>query len=139
MQPVENKNIAATPNREFDLPALTPRGFFDFVIIMPSLSNYPYIHLKYAASERQLQRKLNLSRIARGGQEPELRRPERRGVDGILRSRLGELQVRMIEDVEEFGTELQVHLLRDMESLERREVPHLVPGPMLHISSQIAE
>jgi hypothetical protein len=45
----------------------------------------------------------------------------------------------MIEHVEEFGTELQVHPFRDSESLEQREVPHLIPGTMLRISSQVAE
>src|SRR4051812_35257198 len=93
----------------------------------------------YTVLERNLQRKLNLTRIARCRQKSKLRRAEGSGVDRILRSGLRELQVRMVEHVEKLRAEFELDLFSDVKILEQAEIPNLIAGPTQRIAPKVAE
>ena len=148
VQLVEHKSTAATVRRKVDLPKNALSASFNLVIIRTFL-------VSICSPPRQLRHDglkvhsysfpegcFRTTALAQtesaadpappsGTRIPECRT---RRIDRILRPRLGELQVLMVEDVEEFRPKLQVHSLRNMESLEQREIPHLISGTMLCIS-----
>lgn len=65
------------------------------------------------------------------------------GLDASLVARVeivdGDAEVGMIEDVEEFGAELEVFVFGEAEILERGEVPLLVAGPLDDVAAGVAE
>ena len=89
--------------------------------------------------KRKLQCELDLARVASRGQETKFWCAEGGGVDRILRSGLGKLQIGVIEHVKKFSAELEPGPLRDGEYLEEGEVPDLVPRSLDGVTSHISE
>src|ERR1700704_6359185 len=89
--------------------------------------------------KRKLQRKLDLTWITSCRQKSKLWRPKGCGVDRILRSGFGKLQVGMIEYVEKFSTEFQFCALGDCEILEQREVPYLIARALHSVPANVTE
>src|SRR6266849_898136 len=91
------------------------------------------------ALKRKFQCELDLTRVASRGQESKFWCAEGGGVDRILRSGLGKLQIGVIEHIKKFSAEFKPGPLGDGEHLEERKVPDLVSRTLDGVAPHISE
>ena len=92
-----------------------------------------------SVSEAEFQRQLNLPGVARGRQMAEPGVSEHRSRIPILRTRLCEEEIGVVENIEELSPELQIRSFSNRDKLEQREVPDAATGAGDGIASHIAK
>src|SRR5215207_554153 len=80
--------------------------------------------------EEQLRAELYVARVARGGDAPERGRAE---------EVVGQVQVRVVEEVEELRAQLQAHALAERSVLHERRVDVVITRPRHDVAPGVAE